>query len=71
MTSWNIGSRKLAESLRYSWRRPRNRSPEFSEKLNEHGILSYRVLYFEQDSKSQFIPPDEYRPFEAGGLAMT
>ena len=37
--------------------------PGFSEKLNEHGILSYRVLYFEQDSKSaQFIPPDEYRP---------
>jgi len=34
----------------------------FSEKLNEHGILSYRVLYFEQDSKSgPFIPPDEYR----------
>jgi 4-alpha-glucanotransferase len=31
----------------------------FSEKLNEHGILSYRVLYFEQNSESeQFVPPD-------------
>jgi 4-alpha-glucanotransferase len=37
--------------------------PGFSEKLNDHGILSYRVLYFEQNSESgQFIPPDEYRP---------
>jgi 4-alpha-glucanotransferase len=37
--------------------------PGFSEKLNHHGILSYRVLYFEQNSESgQFIPPDEYRP---------
>ncbi|MBV8360989.1 MAG: 4-alpha-glucanotransferase, partial [Deltaproteobacteria bacterium] len=37
--------------------------PGFSEKLNDHGILSYRVLYFEKDSDSeQFIAPDEYRP---------
>jgi 4-alpha-glucanotransferase len=36
----------------------------FSEKLNDYGILSYRVLYFEQNSESkQFIPPDQYRPF--------
>ncbi|HJU09450.1 MAG TPA: 4-alpha-glucanotransferase [Candidatus Binataceae bacterium] len=36
--------------------------PGFSEKLNERGILSYRVLYFEQDQDSgKFIPPDQYR----------
>jgi 4-alpha-glucanotransferase len=37
--------------------------PGFSEKLNDHGILSYRVLYFEQNDESgQFIRPDEYHP---------
>jgi 4-alpha-glucanotransferase len=33
----------------------------FSKKLNERGILSYRLLYFEQDADSeQFISPQEY-----------
>jgi 4-alpha-glucanotransferase len=37
--------------------------PGFSEKLNNYGILSYRVLYFEQNGESEeFIPPDQYRP---------
>ena len=35
--------------------------PGFSEQLNDHGILSYRVLYFEKDSESeQYIPPNKY-----------
>jgi 4-alpha-glucanotransferase len=34
--------------------------PGFSEKLNDHGMLSYRVIYFGQDSE-QYIPPDKYR----------
>lgn len=36
--------------------------PGFSDKLSQHGILSYRVLYFEQDTESgNFIPPGRYR----------
>lgn len=35
--------------------------PGFSEKINARGILSNRVLYFEQDPESgEFVPPDEY-----------
>jgi 4-alpha-glucanotransferase len=35
--------------------------PGFSEKLNARGILSNRVLYFEQDPESgEFLPPHEY-----------
>jgi 4-alpha-glucanotransferase len=35
--------------------------PGFSARLNNRGILSYRVLYFEQNNESeQFIPPAEY-----------
>lgn len=35
--------------------------PGFSEKINERGILSNRVLYFEQDPETgEFVPPDEY-----------
>jgi 4-alpha-glucanotransferase len=35
--------------------------PGFSEKLNAHGILSNRVLYFQQDPESgKFLPPREY-----------
>jgi 4-alpha-glucanotransferase len=33
----------------------------FSESLNERGILSYRVLYFEQDKSGQFKAPSEYQ----------
>jgi 4-alpha-glucanotransferase len=41
--------------------------PGFSEKLNEHGVLSYRVLYFGQNSESgQFVPPDGYRRLALG-----
>ncbi len=36
--------------------------PGFSDKLNSYGILSYRVLYFEQNNESgEFIAPDQYR----------
>jgi 4-alpha-glucanotransferase len=35
--------------------------PGFTEKLNARGILSNRVLYFEQDRESgKFLPPNEY-----------
>ena len=35
--------------------------PGFTEKLNAHGILSNRVLYFEQDPESgEFLRPDAY-----------
>lgn len=32
----------------------------FSENLNRHGILSYRVLYFEQAESGEFIGPEGY-----------
>jgi 4-alpha-glucanotransferase len=32
----------------------------FSENLNKHGILSYRVLYFELDESGEFMAPEKY-----------
>jgi 4-alpha-glucanotransferase len=37
--------------------------PGFRDKMASLGIFSYKILYFEQDSKSgTFIPPEDYPP---------
>ena len=37
--------------------------PFIREALQRYGIFSYRLLYFEKDSKKEFLPPSEYPSF--------
>jgi 4-alpha-glucanotransferase len=36
--------------------------PGFSEEINDRGILSYRILFFEHDEDGRLIAPEDYPP---------
>lgn len=40
----------------------------FSERLNERGILSYRILFFEHDEDGRLIPPERYPPLALAAI---